>query len=109
MTTYFKEGVIISQSQSDSNRIRDIVHGTVVFADFGSIGADGGVASASGVAMGVQAGMNVLVIPQSWPAAEGVFFAAAIGIDNGIRASAVNPVSAAVDPALVTATFFAWR
>jgi hypothetical protein len=108
MADVFKAGVIISQSQSDSNQIRDIVHGQVEFV-IPQIAADGVVKSASGVAMGVVAGMKVLLMPIARAASQQAIFAAAIGIDNGIQLTATNPSASAIATFNSSASFFAWR
>ena len=108
MPDVFKAGVIISQSQSDSNRIRDIVHGATTFV-IPQIAANGAVSSASGVAMGVVAGMKVLLSPIARAASQQAIFAAAIGIENGIQLTATNPSASAIATFNSSANFFAWR
>ena len=108
MTDTLKAGVIISQSQTDSNRIRDIVHGTTTFA-IPSVAANGAVGSASGIAAGVTSDMNVIIQPFALAANQQVILGAADAIADGIQVTATNPSASAIAAFTASASYFAWR
>ena len=108
MVDYFKAGIIVSEGQSDSNRIREIVHGSTTFA-IPSIGADGAVGSASGIAPGMVAGMKVIVMPYARPSGQQVIIAAAIGTDGGVQLTATNASASAIAGFNSSANYFGWR
>lgn len=109
MASYFKDGVVITQSgTSDVNVIREIIHGAVTI-ELPSVAANGAISSASAAVNGITSQFRVLVMPSAWIASNQVIIAAAAGITDGIQVTATNPNTAAIDATAQSFNYFAWR
>ena len=91
--------------------VREIIHGTAVFAATASV-ATAAIASASAAVNGLTTSHKVILFPQagSIVAAEGHLIVAAACIANGIQITARN-MSGSTTAGLTSqsAQFFAWR